>query len=98
MFSIEYWIYLLLYAVGVGLAVALVALGLRRFASMETKSSEVGGVAGAIIGLIAVWGPRKDPIIVMAVALVIIVGYFTIKVLVRKTRTGTIKSKAGDDH
>jgi len=84
--SLDRLLYDVVAAVGIGLLVAVAAALTKRFANVHTTSVEGGALCGAVVVAVAVvWLPRSDPAIVAAAALLVVAGYFTIKVVRRRT-------------
>jgi hypothetical protein len=79
--SLDRWVQLVIYAVGVGIAIKVFASAWRHFWNIETGLRESGALAGAIIAILVIWGIERGPRLAGLIAGLIIAGYFLIKLI-----------------
>lgn len=72
-----------IYAIGIGIAVRVLAFLWRYFWNIETSSYEGGALVGGVGAILAVWGIERGPRIAISVSATIIVAFFLSK-LIRK--------------
>jgi hypothetical protein len=82
-----YWFRLLLvvlYAAGVGIAMRVFTILWRNFFNIEVTAREGGAVAGAIVGLLVIWGIGKGPHVAIPLAAILVAAYFVGKLIMKQ--------------
>ena len=81
MSSIENWLYLLLYSIAIGMLVSVAMLVVPRISKAKIGTKEAAALAGATIAILAFGAPRTDPLIAIAMGLLIVGGYAAVKII-----------------
>lgn len=83
-FSWERFLFVIVYAIAIGVLIKTLAWIVRRVCKVETRPKEAALLAGAVIGFLVAFGFALGHLYSVIVTALILVGYFVSKIVARK--------------